>query len=313
MGLISAENFINDLGLQVVYMDSRQEMEFGTSDVNRPGLQFAGYFKDFEGTALRLQVIGRIEMTYLMSLCEETMKERLDTYLKYPLPCIVISRGMDIPEELYKRSMEYSKPLLRSELRTTDFIRRAINYLDSKLAPSTTLHGELLDVYGIGILLTGESGIGKSETALELLGRGHHIVTDDVVDVRRVAENRLIGESPDITRYFMEVRGIGIMDIRAMYGVGAVINNKAIDLVVHLEAWDDTKGYDRLGLDREYETILDVKLPKITIPVRPGRNIAVIVEVAARDFRLRNMKYDSIFELDRRITEQNCKTRVCNE
>lgn len=305
MVLIPVDDFAADMELESVHTFGCGAIEFSTSDINRPGLQFAGYFEKFGGTALRLQVIGRIEMAYLKTLDEDTLGRRLDIYFSYPLPCIVVCRGMDIPCEIAERSKKHNIPLFRTNLDTTGFVHRAAHYLDSKLAPTTTVHGELLDVFGVGILLTGESGIGKSETVLELISRGHRIVTDDVVEIKKVAEMRLIGEAPEITRYFMEVRGIGIIDIRTMFGVGALLHSKAIDLVIHLELWDDGKSYDRLGLDEEHEFILNVKLPKITIPVRPGRNLAVIVEVAARNFRLKKMGYNALSELDSRIDDNN--------
>ncbi|NLB41105.1 MAG: HPr(Ser) kinase/phosphatase, partial [Clostridiales bacterium] len=178
---------------------------------------------------------------------------------------------------------------------------RMISYLDSALAPRITRHGVLVDVYGEGVLLMGESGIGKSETALELIKRGHRLVADDAVEIKKVAENRLIGDSPEVIRHFMEIRGIGIIDIKAMYGVGAVINTKAIDMVVYLEFWDSNKEYDRLGLIEEYTEILGAKLPKVILPVRPGRNLAIIIEVAVRNWRLKHMGYNAAKELDNRL------------
>lgn len=302
MVTIYTVDFIREMELEPIYTEGCSGVRFGTSDINRPGLQLAGHFDEFHGTALRLQVIGRIEMTYLKTLDDITLSQRLESYFSHPMPCVVMCRGMDIPDKMLEMAEKYKIPLFRTNLDTTSFIHKSVDYLDSKLAPCTLLHGELLDIFGVGVLLTGNSGIGKSETALELIERGHRIVTDDAVQVRKVAEQRLIGESPEITRYFMEVRGIGIIDIRAMYGVGAVISSKAIDLVIHLEEWDDGKYYDRLGLEQEYETILDVKLHRMTIPVRPGRNLAIIVEVAAKNFRHVRMGYNAVLEIDSRFT-----------
>lgn len=304
MKSISIYEFIKDLELEPVYIGSCSEVKFNTSDINRPGLQFANYYDHFYDTSLRLQVVGKIEMTYLETLDSKTRKERLDEYFRNPLPCVVISRGMDIPDEMLKKAEEYNCPLLSTKLITTKFVHTAIHYLNSKLAPSTTVHGELVDVYGIGVLIIGESGIGKSETALELVKMGHRLVTDDSVEIKKVADNRLVGESPDVTQNFMEIRGIGIIDIKEMYGVGSIIKSKSIDLVINLEFWNENNTYDRLGMDEEFTTILDVKVPRLTIPVRPGRNLAIIAEVAARNFRLKNMGYDAPVELDRRITDQ---------
>lgn len=301
MSLIPFDDFVKGLELEVVYEGEHRDLMFVTSDINRPGLQLAGYFDYFRDTALRLQVIGNIEMYYIQTLSDEVRRERLDMYLSCPLPCVVITRNLDIPECFLEKAKKYKMPVFRSKLKTSIFIHKATDFLDSKLAPCTTLHGELLDIYGIGILLTGESGIGKSETALELIAKGHHLVADDVVEVKKVAENRLVGESPEITRYFLEVRGVGIIDIRTMYGVGSVVSNKAIDMVIHMETWQNGKGYNRLGDDYGYSEILGVKVPEVTIPVRPGRNIAIIIEVAARNFRLRNMGQYNSAELDRLI------------
>jgi len=240
-------------------------------------------------------------MTYLDSMDPVIREERLDCFFSSGIPCVVISRSMDVPQYLIDSAKKYGCPVLRSKKVTTSIIHRMIVYLDSELAPKITRHGVLVDVYGVGILLMGESGIGKSETALELIKRGHRLVADDAVEIKKVAENRLIGDSPDLIRHFMEIRGIGIIDIKAMYGVGAVINSKAIDIVIYLEFWDNNKEYDRLGLADEYTEILGVKLPKIVLPVRPGRNLAIIVEVAVRNWRLRHMGYNAAQELDNRL------------
>ena len=213
----------------------------------------------------------------------------------------MISRSMDVPQYFIDSAAKFGCPIIRSKKTTTSIIHRMINYLDSALAPTITRHGVLVDVYGEGVLLMGESGIGKSETALELIKRGHRLVADDAVEIKKVAENRLIGDAPELIRHYMEIRGIGIIDIKAMYGIGAVINNKAIDMVVYLEFWDNNKEYDRLGLTEEYMDILGVKLPKVVLPVRPGRNLAIIVEVAVRNWRLKNMGYNAAQELDNHL------------
>ncbi|MDI3508367.1 MAG: HPr kinase/phosphorylase [Clostridiales bacterium] len=296
---VPIETLVEDLQLEVLYKDDCKYINISTSDVNRPGLQLAGFFDYFAYE--RIQVIGRVEMTYLMSIDSKTRNERLNDYFKYPIPCVIVSRGMDIPTELMGMAQTYKRPLFRTNKSTTQFINRTMNYLESVLAPQITRHGVLVDVYGVGILLMGDSGIGKSETALELVKRGHRLVADDAVEIRRVTDNRLIGEAPDLIKHFMEVRGIGIIDIRAMYGAGAVISTKSIDLVIALEIWDNNKVYDRLGLVEESMDILDVTLPKITIPVRPGRNLAIIVEVAAMNFRLKNSGYHAAQVLNQRL------------
>jgi HPr kinase/phosphorylase len=299
VSFITIDNLIRDMELEVVYSGECKTIDIKTSDINRPGLQFAGFFDYF--AVERLQVIGMAEMSYLDRLDSELRNYRLDRFFQHDIPCVLITRNMDVPDYLLEAAKKYGCPVLRSKKVTTNIIHKMTNYLDSKLAPRVTQHGVLIDVYGEGVFLMGESGIGKSETALELVKRGHRLVADDAVEIKKVAENRLIGEAPELIRHLMEIRGIGIIDIKAMYGVGAVINNKPIDLVVYLEFWDNNKEYDRLGLVEEHIEILGVQLPKIVLPVRPGRNLAIIVEVAARNWRLKKMGYHAAQELDNRL------------
>jgi HPr kinase/phosphorylase len=299
MSSISIEDMIKVLDMEVVYKGKSLSIDIETSDINRPGLQFAGFFDYF--AAERVQVIGKVEMTYLDSMEPDIRAERLERFFSSGIPCVLISRNMEVPQYLLGAAGKYGCPIIRSKKVTTSIIHRMINYLDSALAPRITRHGVLVDVYGEGVLLMGESGIGKSETALELIKRGHRLVADDAVEIKKVAENRLIGDSPDLIRHFMEIRGIGIIDIKAMYGVGAVINNKAINMVIYLEFWDNSKEYDRLGLSEDHMEILGVKLPKVVLPVRPGRNLAIIVEVAVRNWRLKQMGYNAARELDNRL------------
>ena len=299
MSSISIEDMIQVLDMEVVYEGKSLSIDIETSDINRPGLQFAGFFDYF--AIERMQVIGKVEMTYLDSMEPGLRKDRMDQFFSSGIPCVLISRNMEIPQYLMDSAKRFQCPVIRSRKVTTSVIHRMINYLDSALAPRITRHGVLVDVYGEGVLLMGESGIGKSETALELLKRGHRLVADDAVEIRKVAENRLIGESPELIRHFMEIRGIGIIDIKAMYGVGAVINTKAIDMVVYLEFWDSNKEYDRLGLTEDFTDILGAKLPKVVLPVRPGRNLAIIIEVAVRNWRLKHMGYNAAQELDNRL------------
>ncbi len=246
-------------------------------------------------------MLGKVEMTYLETLDPDFRLQQLDKFFQYDFPCLIISRDMEIPPYILELSKKYNRCLFRSSQSTSSLTQRLINYLGSALAPKITRHGVLVDVYGAGVFLMGESGIGKSETALELVKRGHRLVADDAVEIKKVTDNRLIGESPELIRHFMEIRGIGIIDIKSMYGVGSVINNKPLDIVIYLEFWDDSKEYDRLGLTEEHIEILGVKLPKIVIPVRPGRNLAIIVEVAARNWRLKRMGYNAAVELDNRL------------
>ena len=206
-------------------------------------------------------------------------------------------------KEMIKLAQDHDVPIFGTDWVTTRFFVNAINYLSSALAPRSTIHGVLMDVYGIGVLLTGESGVGKSEAALELVKRGHQLVADDVVDIKKVSENRLIGESPETIRHFMEIRGIGIIDIRQMFGIGAVLMSKTIDMAIHLELWQEGKTYDRLGLKDSCTSIMGVQIPQIVLPVRPGRNLAVVIEVAARNLSLKRLGYSAAGELDRRLRE----------
>ena len=299
--MISAKAFVSALSLTVMSPSTKENLDISSAELNRPGLQFADYYEFFAYE--RPQVIGKIEMTYLEELDEDTRRERLNRFFTYPIPCIVICRGMIPPQILLDMAKEHDVPVYATEQVTTRFFTNAINYMNRCLAPRSTIHGVLLDVYGVGVLITGESGVGKSEAALELVKRGHQLVADDVVDICRVTDNRLTGESPETIRHFMEIRGIGIIDIKAMYGVGAVLQSKSVDLVIHLEPWKEKKEYERLGLNEEYTHIMNVRVPQIILPVRPGRNLAVVIEVAARNFSLKRLGYSAAKELDRRLNE----------
>ncbi|MBO4378794.1 MAG: HPr kinase/phosphorylase [Clostridia bacterium] len=299
--MIRTADFINALELRVLSPSTREELPIDSADTNRPGLQFAGFYENFANR--RPQIIGKAEMSYLDSLDNEVRLERLRTYFSYPIPCVIISRGMQPPEELLQLAHESDVPVFQSDLVTTRVSINTITYLRQCLAPRTTMHGVLLDVFGVGVLITGRSGVGKSEAALELVKRGHQLVADDVVDICKVSDDRLTGESPEMVRHLMEIRGIGIIDIKAMFGIGSVLMSKSIDLVVHLEKWEEQKEYDRYGLTDEYTSIMDVRLPRIVLPVKPGRNLAIIIEVAARNFSLKRMGYSAAQELDRRTNE----------
>jgi len=297
--MIKLKDFCQKLNLEILNQVDVTEMDINVSDINRPGMQFCNFYEYFAYE--RPQVIGKVEMTYLETLMPDKRLAVLEKYMSYPLPCIVVCWGMRVPKEMLEIATRQNIPVLRSREQTTRFTFLAINFLNRELAPHVTRHGVLVDVHGVGILITGESGVGKSEVALELVRRGHQLCADDVVDICRVAENRLVGECPEMVRHFMEIRGIGLIDIRAMYGIGAVIRSKSIDMVIHMEHWDSKKEYDRLGLNEETTTILDVKVPYQVMPVRPGRNLAIIVEVAARNLSLKRMGYSAAKEMDRRL------------
>lgn len=299
--MISLKDLCKQLDLELLVPSSKTELDVNVNDVNRPGMQLVGFYEYFAYE--RPQVIGKVEMTYLDSLEPEVRRQSLEKYMSYPIPCIIIGWSMNPPAELIEIAQKQDIPVLRSSLKTTRLVVKLIHYLSRVLAPHVTRHGVLVDVYGVGVLLTGDSGVGKSEAALELVKRGHQLCADDVVDICRVSDDRLVGESPERVRHFMEIRGIGIIDIRAMYGIGAVSVSTSIDLVIHMEKWDSNKEYDRLGLTDESTTILDVKVPYQVMPVKPGRNVAIIIEVAARNLSLKRMGYNAAHELDRRLTE----------
>lgn len=309
--MIQAADFAKNLKLTELSPSTKAEWDIRTADLNRPGMQFCGFYEYFAFE--RPQVIGKVEMTYLESLDSKARQEMLKKYFSYDLPCVIICRSMHAPEDLLREAKERDIAVYQTDMVTTKFTFAAITYLNRCLAPRVTRHGVLVDVYGVGVLLTGESGVGKSEAALELVKRGHQLVADDVVDICRVADNRLTGECPEMVRHFMEIRGIGIIDIRAMYGIGAVAMSKSIDLVMHMEKWVEGKEYDRLGLSEDYITILGVKVPHQIMPVRPGRNLAIIIEVAARNLSLKRTGYSAAHELDRRLNEMIMKQSGQNE
>ena len=275
------------------------EILITTSDINRPGLQLAGYMEYF-GTD-RIQTIGKGEMAYLSELTPEEKYERLDNFFKYGFPCMVVARGLEVYPEMIAVSKKYEIPVLRTNDVTSRFLSGLIRYLNVQLAPRVSRHGVFVEVYGEGILILGDSGVGKSETALELVKRGHRLVADDVVEVRKVSDKTLVGTAPDIIRHFIEIRGIGILDVKNLYGVGSVKMTENINLVIHLEFWDNQKNYDRLGLVDEYTDILGIMVPSLNIPVRPGRNLAIIVEVAAMNNRQKKMGYNAAKVLNERV------------
>ncbi|XAM53573.1 HPr kinase/phosphorylase [Terrisporobacter vanillatitrophus] len=298
---VSISQLIEDLNLEVVYMPKDKEYYVELEDVNRTGLPLAGYFEYFPYE--RIQIIGRTEYTYFQNIKKEKREEILDKFFSYEIPVLIVTRGLDIDEDIIVNAKKYNRVVLSSKSNTTRFINRLSNYLDNKLAPHVTMHGVLVDVYGIGVLIKGESSIGKSETALELIQKGHRLVADDAVEIRKVDDSRLVGQAPEILKHYMEIRGIGIIDVKSLYGVGAIKNQKAIDLVIELENWNQQKYYDRLGLDREYEEILGRQVEKLVIPVKPGRNTSMIIEVAAMNFRQRGMGIDAAQEFTQKLSQ----------
>ena len=276
------------------------EIKITQPDINRPALQLAGYFEHYE--ASRLQIIGFVEYTYMEGLSKKRKEEVYNKLLSYPIPVIVFCREL-YPDETFKKiALEKGVPLLMTKKATSAFTAEIIRWLNVQLAPCISVHGVLVDCYGEGVLITGESGIGKSEAALELVRRGHRLVTDDVVEIRKVSDDTLIGSAPSITKHFIEMRGVGIIDVKNLYGVSSVKETQGIDLVIHLEDWCKDKEYDRLGLEEEYTEYLGNKVVCHRIPIRPGRNVAVICETAAINHRQKKMGYNAAHELYRRVT-----------
>ncbi|MBA5851880.1 HPr kinase/phosphorylase [Clostridium sp. cel8] len=278
---VTVKDIINDLNLEVLN-EGKTINEIKVSDINRPGLQFSGFYNYFANE--RVQVVGKAEWSFLDAMQPDLREKRLKKYFEFDNPCTVITRGLVPHKELLDNAIKNGRWVLRTNMLSTRFINKLMNYLDYKLAPETRLHGVLVDVYGVGILITGESGIGKSETALELIKRGHRLVADDAVDIKEI-DGELHGMSPFITSGMIEVRGMGIIDIPALYGLSSVLKSKVINLVIYIEQWKEEQNYDRLGVDKEYADILNVKIRKLTLPIRPGRNLAVIIEAAAANFR----------------------------
>ena len=268
-------------------------------DVNRPALQLAGYYEHFDRE--RVQLIGVVEYTYMQRMTEEQRMENYEKLLSSEIPCIIFSTNNKPGETFLKIASKYKVPVMLSEKKTSPLMAEIIRWLNVELAPTISIHGVLVDVYGEGVLIMGESGIGKSEAALELIKRGHRLVTDDVVEIRKINEHTLMGTSPEITRHFIELRGIGIIDVKTLYGVECVKEKQQIDLVIKLEDWKKEADYDRLGLEEEYAEYLGNKVVCHSLPIRPGRNLAVIVETAAVNHRQKKMGYNAAQELYRRV------------
>lgn len=297
---VSLQKVIDEFKLEVIYIQKdAEDILIDETEVNRPGLQLMGFYEYFNPE--RVQIIGKVEFAYLSTLDETTRRERLQLLFAQKLPAIIITRELPYFAEMLELAKEYEIPLLRSKESTSNFMSGLIAFLNVNLAPRVTRHGVLIEIYGEGVFITGESGVGKSETAIELVKRGHRLVADDAVEIRKVSNISLVGSSPDNIRHFLELRGIGIINARRLFGIGAVKMTEKLDLVVELEQWNPEKIYDRMGVDTEYVTLLGVKVPALTIPVKPGRNLAVILEVAAMNNRQKKMGYNAAAELLNRL------------
>lgn len=273
-----------------------------STDVNRPGLLMVGFLDYFDHK--RIQILGKVELTYLDQFSYEKRYQLLELLFKTKVPAIIVTRGMQVGPEMFELAEKYDKTLLRTEDSTSNLMSALISYLNVQLAPRITRHGVLVEVYGEGILIMGESGVGKSEAAIELLKRGHRLVADDAVEIKRVSNKTLVGSSPEIIRHFVELRGIGVIDVKEIFGMGAVKDTEGIDLIIHLEPWEEGKQYDRLGMVDEYTNVMGINIPSMTVPVKMGRNIAVIIEVAAMNNRQKRMGYNAATELNNRLMKR---------
>ena len=293
---VSLDRIIGEHELEVLYCpQDPANIHIYSCDVNRPGLQLGGFYEYFDNT--RIQIIGKTEFTFLEQRNEEERRAAIDTLLSKRPPALVITRDLELFPEITELGEKYGVPILRCKASTSAFMAKLIAFLNLNLAPRITRHGVLIEIYGEGVLILGDSGVGKSETAIELVKRGHRLVADDAVEIKKTSNVTLVGSSPDNIRHFLELRGIGIINARRLFGMGAVKVTEKIDLIVELELWNPDKIYDRMGVDNEYTTILGVKVPSLTIPVKPGRNLAVILEVAAMNNRQKKMGYNAAQEL----------------
>ncbi len=297
---VSLAKIISEFSLETLNMPANPEkIQISTTEVNRPGLHMAGYFEFFDEK--RIQIIGKSEESFLLRFTPEKAEKRLKEFFSHKPVAVVICRNMQVDEVYAKTAADYGVPLLRTAETTSDFTSALIAFLNLNLAPRVTRHGVLVEVYGEGILLLGESGVGKSETAIELIKRGHRLIADDAVEIRRVSNKSLVGTAPDNIRHFIELRGIGIINASRIFGAGAVKLTEKIDLIINLEIWDVNKVYDRMGLDNQTTAILGLDIPSLTIPVKPGRNLAVIIEVAAMNSRQKKLGYNAAQDLLKRL------------
>ncbi len=311
MSKISMQELCNDMKLEVIYPGKKSHLDIVNSDINRPGLQLYGFYEYFDQD--RVQIIGKAEWSYLASLTKEERKRKIDTFFSYYFPCLIIAWNLDVFDEILESAEIYNRPVFRTPMHTTMIMNKIISYLDFRLAPVIRIHGVLVEVYGIGILITGASGVGKSETALELINRGHRLIADDLVEIKQIEGSRLIGTAPEMLKHYIEIRGVGIIDVKTLYGVGAIKDQVELNMVLQLEEWKEGKYYDRLGIDTQFTEIIDVSLPKVTIPVMPGRNLSIIIETAARNHREKMMGYNAAKSFVDRVYEVTSKNSEAKE
>lgn len=297
---VRTKDLIDQFHLELISGADGINRSITTSDLSRPGIEMAGYFAYYP--AERIQLLGKTEMSFYEQLPGEEKRDRMDKLCTDITPGIILSRGFDVPKELIEASERENVPVMRSTVKTTRLSSRLTNFLEGKLAPTTAIHGVLVDIYGVGVLITGKSGVGKSETALELIKRGHRLVADDCVEIRQEDQDTLVGNAPSLIEHLLEIRGLGIINVMTLFGAGAVRSYKRITMVVNLELWDQAKQYDRLGLEDEKMRIIDTDITKITVPVKPGRNLSVIIEVAAMNFRLKRMGINAAEQFSTRLS-----------
>ena len=299
---VKLSKVITEFSLETLYLpDLPENIDITCSRINRPGLQMVGFYDHFEQE--RIQIIGKVEYQYLKKLSPEERSERLDEFFAYRPIGVIYTTGLEVEDEVIEIAEKHRVPLLRTQKSSSDFMAALIAFLNVALGPRITRHGVLVEVYGEGILLLGESGVGKSETAIELLKRGHRLIADDAVEIKRVSATTLVGRAPELIKHYVELRGIGIVDVRRLFGMGAVKETEKIDLVINLEPWQEGKMYDRLGLDENTIDILGIKVPNIVLPVCPGRNLSVVIEVAAMNNRQKRMGYNTAAEFNKRLME----------
>ena len=299
---VKLSKIINEFSLEVLYLnDLPENINISCTRINRPGLQMVGFYDHYE--AVRLQIIGKVEHLYMEKLSPEERSARLEDFFRSRPIGVIYTTSLPVSQETVDLAEKYGVPVLRTSKSSSDFMAALISFLNVELGPRITRHGVLVEVYGEGILLLGDSGVGKSETAIELLKRGHRLIADDAVEIRKVSATTLVGRAPEIIRHYVELRGIGIVDVRRLFGMGSVKETEKIDLVINLEAWQDGKMYDRLGLDEQTTDILGIDVPSIVLPVCPGRNLSVVIEVAAMNNRQKRMGYNTAAEFNKRLME----------
>ena len=299
---ITLDKIIKEFSLEQIYIPrASTEIEISSMEVDRPGLALAGFLEMFNPQ--RIQIIGRAEHQYLSELTSDERSARIGHFFERSPVVVIYTSALSVHEEVIVKAEENGVPILRTNIRTSEFLASVIAYLNTNLAPRLTRHGVLVEVYGEGILILGDTGVGKSETAIELVKRGHRLIADDAVEIKRVSSKTLVGSAPELIRYYVELRGIGIVDVRRLFGMGSVKDTERIDLVINLEQWQPDKMYERFGLDDQFENILGIDIPALTIPVHSGRNLAIVIEIAAMNNRQKKMGYNTPEEFNKRLME----------